>query len=98
HYKPATANNRFRALQAFFKWCLEEGEITSSPMDRMAPPQVPEQPPEVLTEEQLSRLLHACEGQDFASRRDAAIIRLLLDTGMRRAELAGLTMADLDLD
>jgi site-specific recombinase XerD len=98
HYKPATANNRFRALQAFFKWCLAEDEIRSSPMERMTPPSVPEQPPGVLTEEQLARLLRTCEGRGFAARRDAAIIRLLLDTGMRRAELAGLSVADIDLD
>jgi integrase len=31
-------------------------------------------------------------------RRDEAIVRLLLDTGMRRGECAGLTVADVDLD
>jgi hypothetical protein len=49
-WKPATASNRYRALQSFFKWCVEEGEISDSPMARMRPPQVPETPPDVLTE------------------------------------------------
>jgi site-specific recombinase XerD len=31
-WKPATANNRYRGLQAWFKWLLEEGEIRVSPM------------------------------------------------------------------
>lgn len=44
-FKPATASNRYRALQSFFKWCVEEGEITRSPMERMKPPVVPEEPP-----------------------------------------------------
>ena len=30
-FKPATASNRYRALQVFFKWLLEEGEVTRSP-------------------------------------------------------------------
>jgi site-specific recombinase XerC len=48
--------------------------------------------------EHLARLLRACEGRDFASRRDTAIILLLVDTGIRRAECAGMTLDDVDLD
>ena len=39
-----------------------------------------------------------CSGPGFPERRDSAIIRLFLDTGMRRAELAGLTVEAVDLD
>jgi site-specific recombinase XerC len=52
----------------------------------------------VVGPEHLARLLKACEGRDFAGRRDTAVILLLLDTGMRRAECAGLTLDDVDLD
>ena len=52
----------------------------------------------MLTEEELRRLLKACEGRDFESRRDMTIVRLLLDTGMRRAELAGLKVEDIDFE
>jgi site-specific recombinase XerD len=97
-YKPATASNRFRALQQFFKWAAEEGEITRSPMERMKPPIVPEEPPDILSDEQLQRLLKACEGRGFAERRDMAIVRLLLDTGMRRTELTNLTVEGLDFE
>jgi site-specific recombinase XerD len=34
-FKPATANNRYCSLLAFFKFLLEEGEITQSPMARI---------------------------------------------------------------
>jgi site-specific recombinase XerC len=37
-------------------------------------------------------------GKDFDDRRDTAVIRLFLDTGMRLAELAGLSLDDHDLD
>jgi integrase/recombinase XerC len=46
----------------------------------------------------LTRLLKTCEGRDFTSRRDTAIILLLVDTGMRRAECVGMTLEDVDLD
>ncbi|MFN2483798.1 MAG: tyrosine-type recombinase/integrase, partial [Candidatus Limnocylindria bacterium] len=84
--KAATVSLAYRSLQPFFKWALAEDEIELSPMDRMSPPAVPEAPPPILREEQVRALLRACEGIDFEARRDTAIIRLLVDTGMRRGE------------
>ena len=97
-YRPATANNRYRGLQRYFKWLTEEGEIPDNPMARMKPPRIPETPAPVLSEDDLRKLLKACEGRTFEERRDTAIIRLLIDTGARRGELAGLTLGDVDLD
>jgi integrase/recombinase XerC len=97
-WKPATAHNRYRGLHAFFKWAVAEGDLEASPMEGMKPPQLPEQPVEVVGPENLIRLLKTCEGRDLASRRDTAIILLLVDTGMRRAECAGMTLDDVDLD
>ena len=86
-WKPATAHNRYRGLHAFFRWAVAEGDLQSSPMDGMRPPQLPEQSVEVVRAEHLTRLLRTCEGRDFPSRRDTAIILLLVDTGMRRASV-----------
>lgn len=88
--RPASVSVRYRGLQAFWQWAVSEGEIRESPMARMRPPAVPEEPPQVMREDDQRRLLHACEGSGYEERRDTAIIRLLLDTGMRRAELVGL--------
>jgi integrase len=43
------------------------------------------------------KLLAACAGNDSESRRDAAIIRLFADAGIRLAELTGVKLDDLDL-
>jgi len=67
-------------------------------MERMRPPIVPKEPPAVLREAELKAIFDACSGPNFEDRRDTAIVRLLLDTGMRRAELAGLKIDDVDLD
>jgi integrase len=60
-WKPATAHNRYRGLHAFFKWAVAEGDLAASPMDGMRPPQLPEQPVEVVRAEQLVRLLKTSE-------------------------------------
>jgi len=94
---PATASNRYRALHSFFRWAEDDGEIDASPMARMKPPRVPENPAPILGDDVVQRLLKACEGREFADLRDLAIIRFLLDTGVRRAELANLRVDDIDL-
>jgi integrase len=51
-----------------------------------------------LSKDELKALLKACEGTTFEDRRDMAVIRLLVDTGMRRAEICGLVLEDVDFD
>ena len=68
--KPSSAANRYRSLQQFFRWLVDEGEITESPMARMRPPTIPETPPPVLTDEQVRKLLAATAGTGFDERRD----------------------------
>jgi site-specific recombinase XerD len=95
---PATVSNRHRALRQFFKWATSEGELEHDPMEKMTSPIVPEHPVPVLRDDELRRLLDTVKGTGFDERRDNAIIRMLLDTGMRRGELAGMTLADVDLE
>ena len=92
----ATISNRYKAVHVYFNWALEEGEVRKHPMEKMKRPTIPENPPPVLTGEQISCLLNVCSGRDFYSKRDTAIIRLFLDTGIRSSELVGLTLADID--
>jgi site-specific recombinase XerD len=95
--KPATLSARFSALRRFFTWLEEEGEIAQSPMLRMRGPKVEVTPPQVLTDDEQRRLLDACRGSDFEDRRDAAILRLMLDTGLRRGEVAAMKLEDVNL-
>lgn len=96
--RPATVAKHYRSLQQLFRWLADDGEISRSPMERMTAPAVPEQPVPVLLEDELVRLLGACKGPSFENRRDEAIIRLFVDTGMRAGELAGLRVVDIDRD
>jgi site-specific recombinase XerD len=94
----STAATRYRGLQQLFSWLAAEGEIATSPMAGMRPPAVgePEVPVPALAD--VAALLSACQGRDFADRRDLALFRLMADTGARLAETAGLGTADVDLD
>lgn len=97
-YKPSTAATRYRDLQQLCKWLVAEGEITESPMTRMRPPKLDTNHIPIIPTGDLRALFDACKGNDFEARRDTAIMRLLLSTGARLAEIADLTLEDVDLD
>jgi site-specific recombinase XerD len=94
-HKASTTATRYQSLRVFFSFLVEEGEITESPMRNMSPPIVPEERAAVLSDDQLRALLKTCDTKTFDGRRDDAILRLFMDTGMRLSELAGLRVTDI---
>ena len=95
---PQTVVTRFKGLQRFCGWLVDEEELPEHPMAKLRPPAVPEAPVPVLTEDEVAKLFKVCDGKDFRDRRDLAILRLLWDTGIRISELTGLDVDHLDLD
>jgi integrase/recombinase XerC len=95
---PGTVSVRYRSLQQWFGWLLDEEEIDTDPMARMDAPLVPEQPVPILSDDDLRALLKACGGRRLVDRRDTAIVRLMIDSGGRLSEIAGLRVEDVDLD
>lgn len=92
-----SAATRYRSCQQLFKWLEAEGEVEHSPMTRMRPPRVPEQPVPVLPADDARKLLQVTSGKTFVDRRDRAILRVFYDTGLRLASMAGLHVDDVDL-
>jgi site-specific recombinase XerD len=93
-----TIRTRWRGLRRFVNWLLAEDIITTDPLagiviDKPEPPPVP-----ILTDEELGALLGACKGKSFTDRRDTALIRLLIDCGLRVSEVTGLDLDHVDLD
>jgi len=87
----AYAQKHYRNLHVYFRWIEAEGERQApNPMARVEKPAVPEVVKPFFTEAEITALLKTCSGQDFESRRDAALIRILVDTGVRVSGLAGL--------
>jgi site-specific recombinase XerD len=99
-YSKAYRNQIGRSLQAFFKWLADEEELPN-PFGQMKPPPPPklgEKLSPVLAIEDLKRLVKDAEsGRDFASRRDAALVRLFASTGCRLSEITHLQVDDVDV-
>jgi integrase len=88
---PGNAAKHWRNLRAYFYWLAKEGDRTAAhPMANVPEPKVPDKPRQVFTDDELRALLKVCSGASLADRRDAAILRVLMDTGIRISGLAGL--------
>ncbi len=94
---PSTAQLRLQALKRFAAWLVDEGEVDENPLLGMKPPKVDVKIVDNLTDDDLRLLLRACQGPSFRDRRDEAVVRLLIETGMRAGELLNLTVDDVDL-
>lgn len=93
-----TIRNRWVALRNLYGWAHAEGEIDPNPLAEIVVARPNPPAPDTISDDNLRKLLKACEGTDFYARRDTALIRLLLSTGLRVSEAVDLTLADVDLN
>ena len=88
-YSAAYASNQFRAVRLFLRWLAAE-EDRPDPVAGLRAPKAPPGPVPVFSSGELSALRRACRGRSFRARRDAAMIEVLLASGIRLSELAGI--------
>ncbi len=94
--KPRTVKNYYGILRAFFNWCVAEGTIPGSPMERIPVPVDRPDQVQPFTHDQLKRLLAAAK-KTLHPKRNEALLLLMLDTGIRATELCDLRLRDVDL-
>jgi site-specific recombinase XerD len=88
-----TRRRKVAAIRSFFAFLQDAEMIPLSPALKLIPPEREQRQPRVLSEAEYQRLQLACAHET----RDAAVIELLLQTGMRLSELSRLTLADIQL-
>jgi integrase/recombinase XerD len=81
-----------RTLKAFGSWLREEGIAAEHPFERLKSPKLPQTVIEILSDEEISRLLDSVNPNTPAGARTQLILLLLLDTGIRASEQCGLTL------
>ena len=93
-----TQANRLAAVRKFFSWLLSEQQIAYNPASTLQLPKQPHRLPRgVLTKSEARRLIEATPTTKPRDVRDRTILEVLYATGIRRAELLGLTIYDADL-
>jgi site-specific recombinase XerD len=94
---PSSIAGRVRTVRAFGSWIAREFDLTHSPVRGVPVPRVPERIISSLRDGDVRALLRALEERSTQPDRDRAIVLLLLDTGVRLSEVAGLRIKDVDL-
>jgi integrase len=92
---PTRANRALAAIKKLMNWCVDRGMIETSPVAALRPPTKEIARDRVLTDEEMITIWHAGASEGFPF---AHFTQLLILTGQRRGEVAGMRWSELDLD
>ncbi len=96
--EPATVRSRQLGIRRFSAWLAAEGEQPADPLLGLRAPKLDSKVVEPLSDAQIKALLKACAGEDFRDRRDTAMVRLMVECGIRAGEVIALDVEDVDLN
>jgi integrase/recombinase XerC len=110
-FKPATVNRHLRALRAFCRWAVEMGHIATDPTVNIKGVKQQRLDPKTLDRTEIYRMMRILEERlqsalnykgalsknAAKAKRDMAMVMLLLHTGLRVSELAGLELSDVEM-
>ena len=94
-HNPGGTHCHFRAMRAFVRFLVAEGDVSPSPLANVKAPKTPQAIIDPVSLDTVSKMLKACKG-DLAAR-DTAMLLTLLDSGLRASELCALDVGDLDI-
>jgi integrase/recombinase XerC len=95
---PASTARKIAAARAWMKWLFRQKSIEKNPAAEIASPKVRRPLPTFLSVDAAKEVVETPESSKAVGKRDRAILELLYGSGLRVSELAGLSMADVDLD
>ena len=95
--KPGTVVKKMAALRAWFKYLrLHEG-LERDVMAKVTPPKRPQRLPVYFRQQEVERIYDDGFPDTFDGQTERLVLRMLYETGMRRSELASLTVGSVDL-
>ncbi len=95
-YATASVCRMLVAIKVFFRFMKSDGHIASDPTRYLDSPKLWQLIPEVLSLDEVTRLLAAPGSEDAIGARDRAMLHVLYASGLRVSELCGLNLTDVD--
>lgn len=96
-----SVNRKLSSLKSFWRFLLAKGLAKENPCRKLISPKVHKTLPSFLKKEDMEQLLDEAEESvmvsEFVEKRNRLMIEMLLQTGMRRSELMGLALSDVDM-
>ena len=94
----SSVNRKLSALRSYYKYLRRMGRVSVNPMEKVTAPKKRKPLPHFVRESEMDRLLELTkEDRSFIGIRDRLVLMVFYETGIRRAELLGMTDASVDL-
>ncbi|MCU0362193.1 MAG: tyrosine-type recombinase/integrase, partial [Bacteroidales bacterium] len=98
-FSATSVHRKISCLRVYYRYLRKEGIVSNDPFDKVVLPKRRKQLPVFVDEKAMDVLLdESTFGDDLRGTRNRAVIELLYATGMRRSELTGLKLADINLE
>lgn len=94
---PATLQRKAACMRSFYRHLRRDEVIGHDPTADLRAPRKQQKLPEVLTRDEVARLLGAPRGTEPGALRDRALLELMYACGLRASEAIGLQLMDIDL-
>ena len=88
--KPQYINDLLKVYKTFFRYLEEEDYLDKAPTAKIHNVKQPKVLIRTFSEDEIRRMLNYCNGRDFVSIRNKALLSILFDTGMRLNEVVSL--------
>lgn len=96
-FSAATISRNIASLKAFYHYMFKEGMVAEDAAEMLHAPRIEKKMPEILTTQEVVKLLEQPAGNSPKEIRDKAMLELLYATGIRVTELINLKLEDLNL-
>jgi len=97
NFKAATISRNIASIKALFHFLFSEGKIKKDISENLKAPKIEKKMPEILTTDEINRLLDQPSGDSPKEIRDKAMLELLYATGIRVTELITLKVVEVNL-
>jgi integrase/recombinase XerC len=93
-----TVTKQIAALRAWFKFLRKKGYTDTDIMVKITPPKRAKRLPIFFREDEVEQIYDDIYSNDYDGELDKLVLRMLYETGMRRSELANVTLGNINLD
>jgi integrase/recombinase XerD len=96
--KPATLQRKVACLRSFYRHLRRESLLEEDPTAQLRAPRQSRKLPQVLSRDEVARLLEQPGGSTPPALRDRALLEVMYACGLRASEATGLEVGDVDLE
>jgi integrase/recombinase XerD len=95
---PATIQRKVACLRSFYRHLRRQELLSDDPTVHLRAPRQSRKLPQVLSRDEVARLLEQPRGTEPAALRDRALLEVMYACGLRASEATGLELSDVDIE